>query len=128
MSTSAETEATLPRPAGPRYCWQVQAGQGQEWTDYGFEETQRLEEAWTTQLWATTEISVSLQGIAGWNNYVFHLGHRLQQVNIVTGTARNMRRTVVLQESRARATTSAPPSMPGPRPTEEENTQRSEEF
>ena len=107
-------------PAGPRYCWQVQAGQGQEWTDYGPEETQRLEEAWTSQLWATTEISVTLQGIDGWNHYVFHLGHRLQQVNIVTGKIRNMRRTVVLQESRVRYSAPASPTFGAPRPTSQE--------
>ena len=127
MGTPADTGATEPQPASfPKYCWQVQAGRGQSWTDYGEVETQRLEAAWTTQVWSTTEVSVILHGIAGWENYVFYLGDRLQQVNTVTSKARNMRRLVVLQQSLARST--APLPQPEPLPEEEEDSQRSEVF
>ena len=109
----------------PKYGWQVETGRGPSWTDFGAWETQRLEAAWTTQLWSTTEISMVFEGVAGWQDYIFHLGKRLQQVNIRTGKIRNMRRMVVLQESLVRA---SPFTRPEPPVFEEQESPRSEGF
>ena len=82
----------------PKFGWQVQAGWGSSRTDYGEEETQLLEAAWTRQMWSTAEIAITLHGLPGWEDHVFYLGDRLQQVNMVTGTSRTMRRLVVVQQ------------------------------
>ena len=126
MSTSAATEAAAQPVGYPKYGWQVQAGWGSSWTDYGEEETQRLEAGWTTQVWSTAEIAITLHGMPGWEDYVFYLGDRLQQVNTVTGTARTMTRLVVLQQGLTRSTAAGQQSEP--RQEEEEDSQRSEAF
>ena len=126
MASSVDEGITGQSASFPKYGWPVETGRGPSWTDYGVWETQRLEAAWTTQLWSTTEISVVFQGVAGWQGYIFHLGERLQQVNIRTGKIRNMRRMVVLQESLVR--TSPQFTRPEPPVGEEQDSPRSEGF
>ena len=89
-----------PPPSASRYTWQVQAGRDASWTDYGEEETRRLEAGWAIQSTSANEVAVVFTGIPGWGNYVFSLGDRFQQVNTTTGTSRSMRRLMIIQQGR----------------------------
>jgi hypothetical protein len=83
----------------PRVIWQAQASDFDvAWTDFGPLETAVLEEAWTRQLWSSTEVSVAMTELPGWRGYIFYLGNRLHQVNLTTGRARVMRRVLVIEE------------------------------
>ena len=85
-------------PVASRYTWQVQAGRDASWTDYGEEETRRLEAGWAIQSTSPNEVAVIFTGLQGWGNYVFCLGDRFQKVNTTTGTSRSMRRLMVIQQ------------------------------
>jgi hypothetical protein len=58
-------------------------------------------------------MSITLLGLPGWQQHIFFLGNRLQQVNTRTGRARTMRRIIVIEEGRAGGWASRPaPEVP----------------
>jgi hypothetical protein len=95
MELSPTTSPGAQEARSPKFLWQCQASHDESWTDYSEVDTALLESSWTIQLWSSTEIAISLEG---WPGYTFHLGQRLQQVNDSTGTARTIRRIILLEQ------------------------------